>query len=140
MTRKTAQTPILRSAFSMRKRGILAAWLGLVVLAFNLVATMLPMAPPSSDLLSSRFMVCTAYGMISVAVDGQQKETPAAPDPLCVFCLPLMHASVTETPTAPPLPPPPSSGEAVALASFVDDHLFPTLPPGAIGPRAPPMG
>ena len=138
MMRKTAKKPILRSALSMRKRGILAAWLGLVVLAFNLVATMLPMAPPSSDLLSSRFVVCTAYGMISVDADGRQEQT--APDPLCVFCLPLMHASASETPTAPPLPPPPSSGKAVALASFVDDHLFPTLPPGAVGPRAPPMG
>lgn len=110
-----------------RSRRFVAAWAGLFLLFFNVVAggALATQAPPS---LSSgdHMVVCTAGGMAVIDRNG----TPVAPEHaglngFCGYCLPLMHGAALGAAAQPlPLPfaaPVPvslySTGEAAIIAS-----------------------
>jgi hypothetical protein len=127
----------------------IASWLGLVVLAFNVLG---PGAMPANaagagtaafaqGLNSDRIVVCTAAGMVVMDRDGNiLDEEAGAAGGLCVFCLPLMHGTVH------------AAAHAIAIAvdcgpkKVVGPHLPFTLDigrpanlAGASSPRAPPL-
>jgi hypothetical protein len=79
-----------------------ASWLGLILLAFNLLAGSGFTAQASEnsspafgqELLGDRIVVCTAAGMVVMDRDGHVLDTNGNSGHIdaCVFCLPLMHS------------------------------------------------
>lgn len=82
-----------------RGRRRIASWLGLLVLAFNVLgASAMPARGESSPLAlalgEGRMVVCTATGMVVLNADGTPAESGIpAHDSLCAYCLPLMHGA-----------------------------------------------
>lgn len=99
-----------------RNRRFVAAWAGLFLLLFNVVAggalaTQAPLNFGDGDHL----IVCTAGGMAVIDRNG----TPVAPEHaglngFCGYCLPLMHGTAMGT-AAQPLPQPLAAPAPVAL-------------------------
>ncbi len=74
-------------------RRVVVAWLGIALLALNLLAgAALPVSPPPAD---GGLQICTSHGLITLGPDGRPVSGPHhQSDGFCVFCLPLMHAGV----------------------------------------------
>ncbi len=117
-------------------RRTIASWLGVVVLAFNLLAGLaLPADAPAGDSLE----ICTAHGPVFIDQAGHPVPSPqTVPGGVCVFCLPLMHAGAA---------PPPllgfviQRGEAAFLvmrAPATEPAPIPVRLATAAHPRAPP--
>ncbi len=130
-----------------RFRRMLVSWLGLFLLAANVIGGgALPAhsasAPFAQDISGDRFVVCTASGMVVMDRNGHivdSKGEGGGHATLCVFCLPLMHGGA-QTPAA------------VAVTILPDERptgaaITPTEPTrptplrlaGAASPRAPPL-
>lgn len=140
-------TAIDRSVAGTRR--FATAWLGLVLLTFNIFGAVplagaspnasaaVPFTPAFGD---GHLVVCTAAGMVVIADGG-------VPSPdgengghggFCFLCLPLFHATGwTPAATVAIVPP----GRTAALRPVAPPYRLP-LPPslltGAAGPRAPP--
>jgi hypothetical protein len=119
------------------RRGV-AAWLGLVLLAFNIVAGGALQAratPLTTD--SDHIIVCTAAGLAVVDRNG----TPVTPDHagengFCAYCLPFSHGAVI-TPVAIPLPVP--FVQPIPRAPLADAEPVNVARPLRLAyPRAPP--
>lgn len=121
-------------------RRAVCAWLGVLVVALNLIgATMLPAAAKPVDDASGWNTVCTASGIVVLGGsdhDGGAPSSAAAGSGLCQFCLPLLHAGLP-APVADPVPLP-------SRVAHVDGPLHSSVRgPGAVAkdgasPRAPP--
>ncbi|MCR6628567.1 MAG: DUF2946 family protein [Magnetospirillum sp.] len=123
-----------------RRRRTLSAWMGLVLLLFNVVAGgALPAQAAVPSLSDDHLIVCTAGGMAVIDRNG----TPVSPDHagengFCGACLPFSHGAVL-TPLAVPLPVPfvqplPRAPLADAEPARVARPLrlaFPRAPPAA---------
>lgn len=148
-------------------RRVFAAWLGLFLLAWMVVAgSVLPverardsasgaaMAGFAQELLGDRIVICTAGGMVALdrntgqilddgpaSVPGQDNPVPDSHGhgSLCLFCLPLLHAGLGGPAGAPAVVPP----LGVALAARGHPAFAVVVPPvrlaGAAIPRAPPF-
>ncbi len=130
------------------RRGVVS-WLGIVLLAFNVVAAgLLPArpadagpAPFAQDITGDRIVVCTGTGMVVMDREGHVIDTgkDAGHPDFCVFCLPLMHVNAQAS-AAPVL-------VAVAVPAIPAGEFAPAPSPvskparllGASSPRAPPL-
>lgn len=132
-----------------RDRRSIVAWIGLVLLAFNIfIAGTLPArdaaaapAPFAQALMGDRIVICTAASIIVIDSSGNIVDTTttdAEHSDICVFCLPLMHGGI-QTPAA----------VTVTVRGLFpsDDAFLPSSSPslrhparlaGAAAPRAPP--
>lgn len=121
---------------SPRRR--LVAWLGMLVVAFNLAGTgLLPIAPAPGG-TGDHLVVCTALGLVEINPDGTpvdgSKHDPAAG--LCAFCLPLTHGAA-QAPGLVAVPrPQPSPMLVAAVAAPVSAPRIRVYAPAS--PRAPP--
>ena len=95
-------------------RRILASWLGMLVLAFNVSATDLLASDTRVLDLSGDTVICTPAGLITVTPDGHVDRATTSGG-ICIFCLPLMNATVVA----------PASQDVVAFHAQDDDHLPP---------------
>lgn len=132
-----------------RMRRIVVSWLGLALLAFNLLASSGLAAQAAEqgpaaftqELLGDRIVVCTAAGMVVFDRDGHpvNGDTGSGHSDLCVFCAPIMHGSL-QTPVA------------ISFVITPVEHRQPDLQPerltsapkpaqlsGSASPRAPPF-
>lgn len=131
-----------------RLRRQIVTWLGLVLLAFNILAGNTLPARADGDASPTPFdqifqeghtVICTASGLLVLDRDGRPADggNPAQHGNLCVFCLPLMQgAASVPFQSAAPLP-------VVHMAVLAPWHaaptpLFPARPNGAISSRGPP--
>lgn len=118
------------------------AWMGLVLLAFNLIAGAMMPASAQAPIGQSgqQFYICTALGLkaIGPAADLDQGKAAGHGAQICAFCLPLMSGGL----------------DSPAPVTVADADLTPTLaeyaPPaksvpasssrrGQTAPRAPPV-
>lgn len=86
-----------------RIRRLTAAWIGLLVLVFNIAGGgLLPTRPASAaatpfaqSLTDGRIVICTATGLVVMDRDGTVISTGDQPggSDLCVFCLPMLHGT-----------------------------------------------
>lgn len=86
-----------------RIRRLTAAWIGLLVLVFNIAGGgMLPTRPASAasspfsqGLGDGRIVICTAAGLVVMDRDGTIVATtdPSGGSDLCVFCLPMLQGT-----------------------------------------------
>lgn len=82
-------------------RRLVVAWLGVVLLVFNLAAsggsllgpadTAQTPFPTSVDISATHVTICTTAGMVEIDGDGKPLPSPSHGG-ICVFCLPLMHS------------------------------------------------
>ncbi len=130
--RKTYDTSTDSSVGRIRR--VLASWLGVLLLAANILgAGLLPVrpaeagpAPFAQDIVGDHVVVCTASGMVVMDRDGHVvDQNGSGHGAFCVFCLPLLHAAMA-SPAA-------VSVEATTLAS-IPPVPFPSAPLGS--PRA----
>jgi len=77
------------AAIGLRRR--VASWLGLLLLAFNLVAGGAQPSAKAAFPPSDHITICTVAGMVALDQDGQTQQPPSH-ESVCGFCLPLMHA------------------------------------------------
>lgn len=121
------------------------AWLGLLLIAFNILAgTALPVraetAPLSLAQTDDRIEVCTSAGMVVLDRDGNVLPSDGATQgsSLCSFCLPLVHGgtNVADAVGLPVPAPPPAARplQPTALSPFGPADLSWSAPP-----RAPPF-
>lgn len=114
------------------------AWLGILLVAFNLLAGSVGQTAGAPTAADGLIAVCTVGGMrmVDPAAAPGDTQVPAA-DGLCVFCLPLVHAgSAAVADEFSPMPPP---VKAVALAPFsVHDAPMATRRHSPHASRAPP--
>jgi hypothetical protein len=116
------------------------AWLGILLVAFNLLAGSVGQTAGAPTAADGLIAVCTVGGMRMVdpaAAPGDALPPASAPDGLCVFCLPLVHAgSAALTEEFRPVPPPVT---AAAVAPFsVHDAPIATRRHSPHASRAPP--
>jgi hypothetical protein len=129
-------TPFGRPALPHVLRRRLCAWIGLVLLAFNLAAgtglqaAPLPIAAPGDQ------VICTAGGIVIIHEDGAAPTTERSGDGFCVFCLPLLNGGVSAPTAELPLDRP-ILGQALSVrpASVVIPLAHPL---SVAAPRAPP--
>lgn len=79
---------------SVARRRLVCGWVGLVVLAFNILGGFVLPARAADGFGGDAIMVvCTAAGLVSVDVGAQQsgQDGRVRQDGLCQFCLPLLH-------------------------------------------------
>jgi hypothetical protein len=82
------------SLLPQRLRRRLCAWIGVVLLSFNLLAgTGLQAAPPPVADAGDQ-VICTAGGIVVIHDDGSAPTTARTGDGFCTFCLPLLHGGV----------------------------------------------
>lgn len=122
-----------------RVRRRLASWLGLLLLAFNvLAAAALPARAESAlaqSLMDGRIVVCTAAGLLVLDQDG--RALPASDHAqFCVFCLPLLHGGV-DVPATPVLADRPTFAPAALLPAGENRPWHPAAH-GRVRSRAPP--
>ncbi|HYH20370.1 MAG TPA: hypothetical protein VD995_17330 [Azospirillum sp.] len=131
-----------------RPRRTFAAWLGLLLLAGDLLAVAaLPTAgtatrPPAfvAGLSGSAIVICTPGGLLVVDRDGKpvDPETPRTRADLCVFCLPLTCGGM-DVPPATPAVAAPAPPRALRPTPAADPHRPPARPAGAVSARGPPL-
>lgn len=128
-----------------RARRSIVSWLGLVLLAFNILGVGAVSARPVSAgvplfaqaLSGEHVVVCTAAGMVAIDVDG----TPQGDGDhrsLCAFCLPFMQGGA-DVPVAHQPPLPLKSPVAEALFVAWSDPVRLIHPAASAAPRAPPL-
>lgn len=126
---------------AVRRR--LVAWLGLLLLAFNVLGAAI--LPARADSVSSslapsfdRIEVCTNAGIVVIDRNGNviPSDGSAQGGKICPFCLPLGHsgATATEVVGLAVRPPPPT-----VLDGFSVEHteFLPAEPFRSASPRAP---
>lgn len=141
MPRKSRQPPSRPPG----SRRILGAWLGLVLLAFNLVAgALVPVGARAAEgpeiafarlLEGEHMVVCTAGGLVEIDPKGGTAPDHTA---FCVFCLPLMNGSVAFGPSQPPVPAEPSASAVVEPPRTAIRPAAIAILAGTSSPRAPP--
>ncbi len=77
------------AAIGFRRRAV--SWLGLLLLAFNLVAGGAQPSAKAAFPPSDHITICTVAGMVALDQDGRTQQ-PSPHESVCGFCLPLMHA------------------------------------------------
>lgn len=131
-----------------RMRSEVVSWLGLILLAFNMLAgsgiatqaSASNQAPFVQELLGDRIVVCTAGGMVVLDRDGHpvQSDSGAGHADFCVFCLPLMHGGV-QAPIAMTFVIAPIEHRQPELVPDQPSHPKPARLAGSASPRAPPF-
>jgi len=125
-----------------------ASWLGLVLLAFNLLAGSGLTAQASEnsspafaqELLGDRIVVCTSAGMVVMDRDGHILDTNGANShtEFCVFCLPLMQGGI-QAPVAMTFVIAPTEYQHPDLVPNQPSDPKPARLTGSASPRAPPL-
>ncbi|MGE5477944.1 MAG: DUF2946 family protein [Bacteroidales bacterium] len=93
-----ATTPARHARRSSPRRSpwrLPTAWLGILLVAFNLLAGSVGPTTAAPTAADGLIVVCTVGGMRMVdpaAAPGDTQLPASAADGLCVFCLPLVHA------------------------------------------------
>lgn len=126
---------------------MIASWLGLFLLAFNVLgAGSLPAraegATPlfAQELLGDRIVICTAAGMVVMDRDGNILDTQgpsSAHGNFCAYCLPLMHGGA-QAPAMLALVTQVTQVSAETFLPAEPPAARPARLPGAAEPRAPP--
>ena len=121
------QLPAMRQIMTvLRARSGTFAWLGTLLLAFNLfAAALLPVHSAKAADVAGLIEICTPDGMVWVDSQGLRlkPEKPAHDGVICQFCLPMLHAaaSVSAPPTFPAPTLRPFRGEVSAPAATLPD-------------------
>lgn len=131
-----------------RVRRLVASWLGLILLAFNILgAGAVPAQAEGStplfaqELLGDRIVVCTAAGMVVMDRDGNIIDTgdSSAHSNFCVFCLPLMHGVAKPAAMLSLVVDAAAETRRDIVPVLVSAPAKPALLRGASSPRAPPL-
>lgn len=124
-------------------RGRMAAWVGIILLAFNLLAgEVLPahFLPPSNDptAIGFDYEICAAYGQADHQSGNQNSPANSHGGQICVFCLPLLHGGLGLPMAAVAVVPPQAAPRRLALAQEPQQAVSARVWPSA-SPRAPPL-
>ena len=130
-----------------RARREVASALGVVIVAFNIIAgiglgaSAKADSPMFADILGDHIVICTAFGMVVIDHEGRQLSSQAphtSPDhlgPQCIYCLPLMQGNlVTPSPQYATIEREARAAPLFESASAQPAHLFRPLTLRARGP------
>lgn len=133
-----------------RRRGIrrrdIAAVLGIVVLALNLLSGIaLSLRPAERSLAERAFangwnVICSGAGLIVIDAEGHQVPddqtgAPRSHSPQCLFCLPLMHGDMAAPPFSCIVVPTRIVVTGLSITTpLTRDHIAPTTTVWARGP------
>lgn len=131
-----------------RVRRAVAAWLGLLLLTFNVVGGgALParsaedgLAPFAQEIFGDRIVICTAAGMVVLDRNGNpvSPEGGSGHGELCAFCLPLMHGGVN-APCVLAIVAPAAALVRSSTIPAASSFARPARLAGTAAPRAPPL-
>jgi hypothetical protein len=122
-------------SLAYRTRKAVVSWVGLLVMALNLMVGFAPQAAVLPELAHDELAICTSAGIVIIDEDGQSSRAEIRDGISCVFCLPLLHGSLLTPPEVGISAP--VRQEAVVLVS--DKVVSRTARPDFVGvPRAPP--
>ncbi len=132
------------------RRGV-SVWLGLLLLAFNVLAadmladradaaTPSAQAPFAQALRGDRIIVCTAAGLVVLDRTGHPVGgNSAGHRGLCVFCLPLMQGGATAPLLLAVAAPPPARPARAVAWTAASSPILPARPMGSVSSRGPPL-
>lgn len=126
---------------AVARRRVVCGWVGLVVLAFNILGGfVLPARAADGFGGNSLMVVCTAAGLVTVDVGapGSGRDDRVRQDGLCQFCLPLAHGGVASS-DGPVLVLPFATGGAFVPWAVSGRSVPARLGWGALSVRGPPL-